>query len=94
MAKLVLEIKNPGRILKPERNDVIFYDGKDWYVTKKEEVFKELCSKLREKEKELDNKIKQCNEKIAEVNKLKTDVAEQLLEFGEIVKESLPKGGN
>ena len=89
--KLGLEIKNPKKVIKPSTNDVILYDGKAWYVTTKQDLFKEFEERIAKKEKELDSKIKECNSKIAEVDNLKKDVANQLLTFGEIVRKLVSK---
>ena len=89
--RLALEIKNPGKVIKPSKNDVVIYNGKEWYITTKEDLFKEFEERLSKKEKEINDKIKECNEKIAEINTLKADVAKQLLTFGEIVRDLVSK---
>lgn len=91
--KIGLDVKNPKKAIKPNKSDLIVYDGKEWYVTTKEELYKDLCERLAQKEKELAAKVAECDEKIAEVNKLKVDVAKQLLEFGEIVTSLVSKEG-
>lgn len=37
--KIVVDVKNTSKIKK---NDVILYDGKEWYVMTKDELMKEL----------------------------------------------------
>ena len=91
--KLCLEIKNPQKVIKPSKNNVIMYDGKEWYVTTKEELFKELEGRLDNKEKELENKIAECNAKIAEMNEIKKTTAEQILKISKVVREFIAKEG-
>ena len=91
--KIGLEVKNPKKAIRPSQNDIILYDGKQWYVTTKEELFKAFESRLEKKEKELDNKIAECNAKIAEINELKKQNAEQILEIATAVKEFIAKEG-
>jgi len=89
--KLGLEIKNPKKAIKPTKNDVIVFDGKEWYVTTKEDLFKEFDERLTKKEEEISDKIEECNQKISEMNKLKVNVAKQLLQFGEIITSLVSK---
>ena len=89
--KIYLDVKNPGKVVKPTRNDLVIYDGKNWYVTTKDDLLAEFNEKLVKKGKELDAKIAECDKKIAEVDKLKADVAKQLLTFGDIVRDLVSK---
>lgn len=78
--KTVLDIKNMGGVMKPEKNNVIMYDGKEWYVTTKQDLFKEYNKKIEELEK-----------MIEENKKFKKDVSAQLVEMSEIIKTLLIK---
>ena len=91
--KIGLEIKNPKKAIRPSRNDVILFDGKEWYVTTKEELFKEFEGRLNAKEKELDDKIAECNQKILELKDLKKANAEQILKIASIVEEFISREG-
>ena len=44
--KVVLSVKNTSKIIKPTENDVILYDGEQWYVTTKQKLFKEWTDLL------------------------------------------------
>ena len=33
--KLILEVKNNKKIINPSRDDILLYDGKEWFVTTK-----------------------------------------------------------
>lgn len=39
--RIALDIKNMSKITKPSKNDVIVYDGKEYYVTTKQDLLKE-----------------------------------------------------
>ena len=56
--KIGLDVKNISRAIKPKKNDVIIFDGKEWYVTTKKDLFDEYEQKLDEKLKELESLIK------------------------------------
>ncbi|MCR4661693.1 MAG: hypothetical protein K5765_06840 [Clostridia bacterium] len=55
---VALTVKNTSKILKPTKDDVLIYDGKMWYVTTKEDLFKEWTKLLNE-----------ANEKIQQLEK-------------------------
>lgn len=52
--RVALDIKNMSKIKNPTANDVIIYDGKQWYVTTKEEILKEANDLLLECKKTLE----------------------------------------
>ena len=90
--KLGLEIKNTGRAIRPSKNDVILYDGRQWYIITKEELFKEFEERLNSKEKELNNKIEECNAKLGEMNEAKKKNAEQILKIAAVVENFVKEG--
>lgn len=77
---VVLNIKNTSKIIKPTKNSVILYDGKDWYVTTKEELLKE-CSEL----------LKKCNSTLEEYKQenteFKKDVGKQLKQMTDLIQK-------
>lgn len=91
--KLGLNIRNPKKAIRPSTNDVIIYDGKEWYVTTKEDLFREFDKRINTKEKELNDKIAECNSKIAEMNELKASTAKQILEIANAVRQFISKEG-
>ena len=90
--KLGLEVKNTKKAIRPSKNDVILYNGKEWYVTTKEELFKEFEERLNAKEKELNNKIEECNAKLGEMNEAKKKNAEQILKIAAVVENFVKEG--
>ena len=84
--EVAFTVKNMSRAIKPKKDDILIYDGKIWYITTKKELFKEY-------EANFDEKIAECNEKIREMNELKAEIARQMLEFGEIIKQVVLKEG-
>lgn len=89
--KINLEVKNPGKALRPSKNDIILYDGKQWYVTTKEELFREFYNRLEAKEKQVDHKLRECDDKIVEMNEQRRKNAEQIIQFGEIIEGLISK---
>lgn len=51
--KVALEIRNLSKLKNPIKNDVIIFDGKEWYITTKEEILKEANDLLLECKREL-----------------------------------------
>lgn len=78
--KVVLEVKNISKVVKPSTNHVMLYDGKQWYITTKQDLFKEYDEKIKELEL-----LKKENEKF------KKDVLSQLMKMGEIIKKLYSK---
>lgn len=79
---VIMDIKNMSKITKPSVNNVILYDGKTWYVTTKQELFKEY-----------DAKLKKFDEVLEEMKKLKKEVASQLMEMSDFIKKLYSKQG-
>ena len=77
---VVLNIKNTSKIIKPTKNSVILCDGKDWYVTTKEELLKE-CSDLLKKCKITLEEQKQEN------TEFKKDVGKQLKQMTDLIQQ-------
>ena len=80
MVKVGLNIKNGSKAFKPKAGDVIIFDGKDWYVTTKEDIFKEYQDKVDAKLQEVDNELK-------EIRDFKVGISQQMIELGETVKK-------
>lgn len=78
--QVVMDIKNMSKITKPSVNNVILYDGKTWYVTTKQELFKEY-----------DLKLKKFEEMIEENKKFKKEIASQLMEMSDFIKKLYSK---
>lgn len=83
--KIELEIKNVPKAIAPTKDNIILYDGKQWYITTKQDLFKEYDERFKAK-------IAACDEKIAEMNQQKADLARQMLEYGQIIRELASKG--
>ena len=75
---VVLNVKNTSKVLKPTKNSVMLYDGKDWYITTKEKLFEEWLDLLN-----------QCNNKLEELEQqhteFKREVSSQLREMTELI---------
>lgn len=78
--KIALTVKNTAKIVKPTVDDVIVYDGKEWYVTTKTEILKDSQKLLDECKAELENSRK-------EYDNFKKEVASQLFEMSELIKK-------
>ena len=85
MIKVALNIKNGSKVFKPTEGSLILYDGKDWYVTTKEDLFKEY-------DEHFADKIAECNQKIEEITVLKQELAAQMVEYSEMIKTIVLQG--
>lgn len=84
--KIVLDVSNCKKSIKPSKDNIIIYDGETWYVTTKKDLFQEYDEHFSEKLSECENKIEECNKKINEMNEFKKDIASQILDMEEIIK--------
>ena len=84
--KIGLEIKNISRAMKPKKDDIIIFDGKDWYVTTKKDLFGEYEAKL-------DEKIRILNALVQENATFKQNVSSQMAKLGETVKNFIKAQG-
>jgi hypothetical protein len=73
--KVFLDVKNMSKVIKPSTENVMLFDGKQWYVTTKQELFKEY-----------DEKLVEFDQMIQENKEFKKSVASQLLEMSELIK--------
>lgn len=85
--KLILDIKNNKKAIRPSKDNVILYDGKEWYITTKQDLFKEY-------EEYFKKKIAECEGKIQELDAFKGEIAQQILDLQEIVKVAVLKENN
>ena len=86
--RVALDIKNLSKLKEPSINDVIIYDGKQWYVTTKDDILKEANDLLLECKEEL-AKTKRENQEF------KQQTSKDILELTDTVKKLLElKGEN
>ncbi len=86
--RVALDIKNLSKLKEPSTNDVIIYDGKQWYVTTKDDILKEANDLLLECKEEL-AKTKRENQEF------KQQTSKDILELTDTVKKLLElKGEN
>ena len=84
MAEVLLNIKNVPKVMKPTQDDVVVFNGKDWYITSKESLFAEAYKLIGECNAELE-KVKKEN------SDFKKSVAKQLVELSELVEKLYKK---
>ena len=87
MLKVGLEIKNGSRVLKPKKGDIVIFDGKEWYVTTKNDIFREYQEKV-------DAKIAEVNAKVAEMEEYKRETAAQIAEMANVIKQFVELEGD
>ena len=87
--KIALEVKNSKSIVNPSKNSVILYDGKQWYVTTKEDIFAEYEALMDKKIAQIERLI---NKLAGENAEFKQDVSRDILKINEIVKRMYEKG--
>lgn len=80
MVKVGLNIKNGSKIMKPKAGDVIVFDGKDWYVTTKDDIFKEYQEKV-------DGKLAQVDKKLQQIEKYKADISKDIQTMSETIRK-------
>lgn len=80
MVKVGLNIKNGSKVMKPKEGDAIIFDGKDWYVTTKDAIFKEYQEKV-------DAKLEQVQEKLVDMENYKKDISQQMKTMSEAIKK-------
>ena len=80
MVTIGLKIKNASRAMKPKKGDVIIFDGKEWYITTKEDIFKEY-------EEKVDKKLAEVSQKLIEIAKFKQEVSENMVTMSETIKD-------
>ena len=86
--RVALDIKNLSKLKEPSANDVIIYDGKQWYITTKDDILKEANDLLLECKEEL-AKTKRENQEF------KQQTSKDILELTNTVKKLLElKGEN
>lgn len=90
--KLTLDIKNFKRIIKPTKDDVILFDGKEWYVTTKKDLFEELSRKFDEREIEVENKLSEIKNVIEEFKQIKVENAKQISTMSKTIKDLISGG--
>ena len=86
MVKIGLNVKNGSKIMKPKQGDVIIYDGKDWYVTTKDDIFREYQSKV-------DDKLKEINEKLSLMEEYKREISSQMTTMSDAIKNFIQLQG-
>lgn len=84
--KFAVDVKNMKKAISPSKGDVIMYDGKNWYITTKEDLFKEYQDKI-------DARIAEADRKLAEVDTFKAQISSQLIEMSEIIKKFVNSQG-
>ena len=77
---VVLNIKNASKVVKPTKNSVILCDGKDWYITTKEQLFEEWTTLL--------NKCNNTLEEYKQENtEFKKEVGSQLKQMTDLIQK-------
>ena len=84
--KIGLEIKNISRAIKPKKDDVIIFDGKEWYITTKKDLFKEYEDKI-------DAKLEQFNNMIVSNANFKKEISGQMVKLSETIKKFIKTQG-
>lgn len=77
---VTFKVKNMSKALKPREDDVMLFDGKLWYITTKQALFKEYDKELLKLKTEKEQLLQEYKE-------FKTEIAKQMLEYGKIIQE-------
>ena len=84
--KVCLDVTTNKAILAPNRNNLILYDGKKWYITTKNDVFAEYEAKMDEKLLEIDQKLEQ-------LEAFRVEIARQIATLSDLVRDILTNKG-
>ena len=82
---VMLDIKNVPKVMKPTQNDVIVFNGKEWYITTKESLLVDAYKLIDECKAELEKLKKENKEFKTTVNnqlKIMSDAIKKLYEVG------------
>ncbi len=82
--KTVLTIKNLSKMKTLKSDDMVLYDGKNWYVTTKEAIFKEYQEKV---DKELAALKKEKDDLKASNDEFQLNVAKQINEMSSLIEQ-------
>lgn len=95
--RIALDIKNMSKLKRPTVNDVIVYDGKEWYITTKSDLLKEANNLLAECQKTLEQIKKESKDfKQQYKNDMETfkkDVSKHIIEITGTTKQLLELKG-
>ena len=85
--QVVLNVKNASKLVKPTSDSVLLYNGKNWYVTTKEEILKEIRGLLSECRETLEAQ-KQDNEEFKrKVSAEIKEMADSIVDVFEVKQE-------
>ena len=87
MVKIGLDIKNGSKAFKPKKGDVVIFDGKEWYVTTKEDIFAEY-------ERKVDEKLQEVTDSLRKIENYKQEISEQVIAIGEAVRDFMKLQGD
>lgn len=82
--KIAIDVKTNKKAIRPSPDNIIIYDGKDWYVTTKKDLFAEY-------DKKFEDKLEECDVKIKEMKDYQISISKQMLEYNELIKEIITK---
>ena len=74
------------KTLEPKKGDVIIFDGKDWYVTTKDDIFAEYQEKVNAGLQEVQRELQ-------ELRRYKGEVASQMAEMGTLIRDFIKSQG-
>lgn len=81
--KIALEVNNLKKGIKPSKNDIIIFDGKNWYVTTKKDLFGEYERMIDAKILELSTLIETLR---SDNTAFKQNVSQQIVSMSDIIE--------
>ena len=88
--KIVLDVKNASSLKEPRKDQIIIYDGKQWYVTTRQILFEEYEEKIDSKLHELEEKALALE---ADNKEFKNSVSKDIIKMSEVVEGILLANG-
>ena len=93
--KIAIDVTNTTKKAKPDKDDLLLYDGRKWYITTKKEVFNELENKINEAIVRYSNKYNELALKYAKLEEenreFKAKVSSQMLEMAKLIEDLYKK---
>ena len=88
--KIALDVTTNRKLLKPSKNDVIIYDGHQWYITTREDIFNEYETRINFL---IDALAQKTDELEADNRAFKEQVAQQMIEMSELIASLISAKG-
>lgn len=88
--KVLLDVKNPSALKEPRKDQIIIFDGNKWYITTRQDLFKEYEEKVDAKIAELEQKAIDLEN---ENKEFKNSVSKDIITMSDVIEQMLVANG-